>query len=158
MGTLRRRRPPTPRHSIININMKHLVILSCLVAVGFCAPQLLQEEEDKEKQVEILNQEFSLDGANFRSGFLGEDQTSFAVIGVEGTSGQSNQKGSYKYTQDDGTVAELRYTADENGFKPDSALLPVAPPAPQHVQDMLRFIARQQAAGRTWDQDSNSWV
>ncbi|XP_042858540.1 endocuticle structural glycoprotein SgAbd-1-like [Penaeus japonicus] len=60
--------------------------------------------------------------------------------------------GSYSFTLPDGQLFELRYVADENGFQPQSAFLPVAPafphPIPAHA---LRQIerARQEDAARS---------
>lgn len=52
-----------------------------------------------------------------------------------------------RYQQDDGTVAEVRYAADEGGFRPESALLPVAPafphPIPLFVQEQIAFAEEQ---------------
>ncbi|XP_042856163.1 cuticle protein AM1199-like [Penaeus japonicus] len=51
--------------------------------------------------------------------------------------------GSYSFTLPDGQLFELRFVADENGFQPQSAFLPVAPafphPIPAHA---LRQIER----------------
>merc|ERR1712198_339122 len=142
-------------HNLRSDNMK-LLFLSCLAVVSHCAPQLLEENE--KEPVAILRQQFSLDGANFQSGFLSEDDTSFAVVGTEGGQGQSNQQGSWEYTLDDGSVAEYRYTADENGYRPDSSLIPVGPALPSHVVAQLQYVQEQQARGLTWDQETNSWI
>lgn len=52
-----------------------------------------------------------------------------------------------RYTQDDGTVAEVRYVADEGGFQPESSLIPVAPafphPIPLFVQEQILFAEEQ---------------
>ncbi|XP_027218964.2 endocuticle structural glycoprotein SgAbd-2-like [Penaeus vannamei] len=59
--------------------------------------------------------------------------------------------GSYSFTLPDGQRFELRYVADENGFQPDSAFLPVAPafphPIPAHALEQIER-ARQEDAGR----------
>ncbi|XP_042856158.1 endocuticle structural glycoprotein SgAbd-2-like [Penaeus japonicus] len=51
--------------------------------------------------------------------------------------------GAYSFTLPDGQLFELRFVADENGFQPQSAFLPVAPafphPIPAHA---LRQIER----------------
>ena len=53
------------------------------------------------------------------------------------------------YTLDDGSVVEVRYQADENGFQAQSPLLPVAPefphPIPQFVLDQIAFAAQEDA-------------
>ncbi|RZF37340.1 hypothetical protein LSTR_LSTR011089 [Laodelphax striatellus] len=42
--------------------------------------------------------------------------------------------GSYGYTSPDGTPVQVTYTADENGFHPQSANIPQAPPAPSQTR------------------------
>lgn len=58
---------------------------------------------------------------------------------------------SFRYPMEDGTFAEVRYVADEFGFRPDSSLLPTAPPPPPHVPDLLRIAEEQRAAGITFE-------
>ncbi|XP_042858537.1 endocuticle structural glycoprotein SgAbd-2-like [Penaeus japonicus] len=60
--------------------------------------------------------------------------------------------GSYSFTLPDGQLFELRYVADENGFQPQSAFLPVAPafphPIPAHALEQIER-ARQEDAARS---------
>ena len=53
----------------------------------------------------------------------------------------TSASGSYSYTADDGTPISLTYTADENGFQPQGAHLPVGPEVPQAVLRALEWIA-----------------
>ncbi|EAT45457.1 AAEL003242-PA [Aedes aegypti] len=51
-------------------------------------------------------------------------------IGGEEDVKVSVQTGSFSYTAPDGQILSLTYVADENGFQPQAAHLPVAPSAP----------------------------
>lgn len=56
--------------------------------------------------------------------------------------------GSFKYTDPDGTPVSLQYVADENGFQPQGAHLPVAPtppPIPEYIARALDWIAAHPA-------------
>ncbi|XP_066944483.1 cuticle protein AMP1A-like [Macrobrachium rosenbergii] len=60
------------------------------------------------------------------------------------------KSGVYSYTAPDGTFVEVKYVADENGYQPQSDLLPVAPefphPIPQFVLDQIAKAAEEDAA------------
>ena len=47
--------------------------------------------------------------------------------GAERETGSLTQQGSYEYVSDDGNTYQVAYVADENGFQPQAAHLPVAP-------------------------------
>lgn len=46
-------------------------------------------------------------------------------------------QGKYSYTDTEGNVQSVAYTADETGFHPDPAILPVAPPVPVAIARAL---------------------
>ncbi|XP_064089149.1 cuticle protein AMP4-like [Macrobrachium nipponense] len=77
------------------------------------------------------------------SDFEAENGIVFQFSGSEGALGGANMIGSWSYPQADGTLAEVTFVADENGFQPQSSLLPVAPafphPIPQFVLDQIEF-------------------
>lgn len=50
-------------------------------------------------------------------------------------------QGKYQFTGDDGQTYSLSYVADEYGYRPEGAHLPVAPPVPAAIQRALEYIA-----------------
>ncbi|RZC35426.1 pupal cuticle protein 36-like, partial [Asbolus verrucosus] len=56
-------------------------------------------------------------------------------------------QGAFSYTGDDGASYSISYTADENGFQPQGAHLPVAPPIPEEILKSLEQNAADEAAG-----------
>ncbi|XP_042218191.1 cuticle protein AMP1A-like [Homarus americanus] len=68
----------------------------------------------------------------------------------DGPDGAVVKAGSYSYTAPDGTLVDVKFVADENGFQPQSDVLPVAPafphPIPQFVLDQIAFAAEEDAA------------
>ncbi|XP_064093892.1 cuticle protein AMP1A-like [Macrobrachium nipponense] len=67
----------------------------------------------------------------------------------DGPKGAVVASGSFSYTSPEGIPVHVRYVADENGFQPQSDLLPVAPefphPIPQFVLDQIAFAAQEDA-------------
>lgn len=64
------------------------------------------------------------------------------------------QYGSYSYTDPDGNIITVRYTADEGGFRAEGDHLPTPPPVPPEVQKGLDIIfesIRQQAVRFIFD-------
>ena len=63
----------------------------------------------------------------------------------------------HSYTAPDGTVVELKFVANEDGFQPESSLLPVAPafphPIPQFVLDQIAFAALEDAKDDSDEED-----
>ncbi|EDW10133.1 larval cuticle protein 2 isoform X1 [Drosophila mojavensis] len=52
-----------------------------------------------------------------------------------------NIHGSFSWISPEGEVIEVKYVADENGYQPSSASLPVAPPIPEAIKRSLEWIA-----------------
>merc|ERR1711970_426107 len=71
--------------------------------------------------------------------------------GSEGPEGTSIMKGSFTIPVGNGEVATFIWVADELGYRVESPFLPVAPPAPAHVAELLRIAEEQRAAGIAFD-------
>lgn len=51
-------------------------------------------------------------------------------------------RGSFSYTDNNGQVYQVSYVANENGFQPEGAHLPTAPPVPPLIARALEYIAK----------------
>lgn len=49
--------------------------------------------------------------------------------------------GQFQYPGEDGQNIQLTYVADENGYQPQGAHLPTAPPVPADIQRAFDFLA-----------------
>ncbi|KAK8745552.1 hypothetical protein OTU49_000260 [Cherax quadricarinatus] len=124
------------------------VIFACLAAVAAAAPQLGQKPE----LAEILrdDREDAGDG-NFKYDFETSNGIKQSVTGYPGSEGQSNMQGSFSFPLDDGSLATYTFVADEGGYQPQSDLIPVAPPLPAHVVELLQIVEQLRAQGAKWD-------
>lgn len=49
-------------------------------------------------------------------------------------------QGSYSYTSPEGIPVRVDYVADENGYQPQSDLLPTPPPIPEEILRAIQYI------------------
>ncbi|XP_042222803.1 cuticle protein AM1159-like [Homarus americanus] len=125
-----------------------LVVLACLAAMAVAAPQF-----DNPPPVLILRDDRQDNGdGNFQYAFEADNGIAVEASGTPGSAGQSNMQGSIRFFYPDGTQEDLRFTADEFGYQPQSALLPTPHPLPAHALEQLRIAEEQRAAGITFDQ------
>ncbi|XP_011186015.2 larval cuticle protein 65Ag1 [Zeugodacus cucurbitae] len=102
--------------------MKAAIIFACLLAVAFAHPEveIVRQDSDVQPEGYSFDSETSDGSKHSSSGVLnnvGSDHESLAV------------KGSFSFVADDGQTYTVNYVADENGFQPSGAHLPVAPSA-----------------------------
>ncbi|CAH0558134.1 unnamed protein product [Brassicogethes aeneus] len=105
--------------------MKVVAVLFALVAVTLAAPQNL----DKDATV-VRNDMDNIGVEGYKYGYETSNQISAQEEGQlinPGTDAESIAvKGSFRYLGADGITYEVTYIADENGFQPQGAHLPVA--------------------------------
>ncbi|EDW68500.1 larval cuticle protein 65Ag1 [Drosophila virilis] len=103
--------------------MKFLIVFVALFAVALAAPA----------DVVIVRNDADVGPESFNYAYETSDGSSASAQGQLQNIGSENEaisvKGSFKYIGDDGQNYEVSYIADENGFQPSGAHLPVAPVA-----------------------------
>ncbi|XP_064084081.1 cuticle protein AM1159-like [Macrobrachium nipponense] len=122
------------------------ILLAC---ASFCAAALAAPQIPN--QVVAITRDDRTDNGDgtFTYAFEAENGIVAQAAGVRGALGQSNIQGVYSYPLPDGSgVIEVRYVADENGFRAESPFLPQNPP---HVAQLLRIAEEQRAAGITFE-------
>ncbi|XP_047478664.1 cuticle protein AMP1A-like [Penaeus chinensis] len=121
-----------------------VVLFACLIAVAFARP---------DGDAEVLRDEREDQGdGNFRYTFETSNGILQETVGTPGSEGQSNVVGSYRFTDPDGNVVEVRYTADEEGFRPESDAIPQPPPIPEFVYELLAIAEQQRSSGVQFDE------
>ncbi|XP_042888222.1 cuticle protein AMP1A-like [Penaeus japonicus] len=130
-----------------------LIILVALVAIASAAPQGYGAPPPRygsSEEVPILKDERVIEDDG-RYNFDVETGNGIVVSesGSPGNKGAIASAGFFSYTAPDGTPVSLKFVADENGYQPQSDLLPVAPefphPIPQFVLDQIAFAAQEDA-------------
>ncbi|XP_037811990.1 larval cuticle protein 65Ag1-like isoform X1 [Lucilia sericata] len=107
------------------IKMKFIIVFAALFAVALAAPR----PEDavvlrSESEVGPESYQYAYETSD---GNKAEEQGQLKNVGTEEEA--IVVKGSYSFVADDGQTYTVNYVADENGFQPQGAHLPVAPEA-----------------------------
>nr|XP_027239176.1 cuticle protein CP14.6-like isoform X1 [Penaeus vannamei]XP_027239177.1 cuticle protein CP14.6-like isoform X2 [Penaeus vannamei] len=116
--------------------MKFL-ILACVAAVAVAAPQYSYDgpravsSEEREFVPILKDDRVHEEDGTYNFDFEAANGISFSQAGSpDGDEDAVIKAGEYSYTAPDGTEIHLRFVADENGFQPQGAHLPVAPEFP----------------------------
>ncbi|KAH8274301.1 hypothetical protein KR026_007797, partial [Drosophila bipectinata] len=106
-------------------NMKFAIVLFALFAVAVAAPF--------NPDIEVIRSQSDVRPDGFEYALETSDGTTKQEQGHLINAGTENEaivvRGSYSFVADDGHTYTLNYIADENGFQPQGAHLPVAPEA-----------------------------
>ncbi|XP_016975778.1 larval cuticle protein 65Ag1-like [Drosophila rhopaloa] len=105
--------------------MKFLIVFVALFAVALAAPA--------GQEAQILRSESDVGPESFKYDWETSDGQAAQAAGQLTNPGSEHEslavQGSYRFVGDDGVTYEVKYIADENGFQPQGAHLPVAPEA-----------------------------
>ncbi|XP_044266858.1 cuticle protein CP14.6-like [Tribolium madens] len=120
--------------------MKFAVVICAIIVTASAASLSTNEPIPILKQ----EQEVNFDGSYHTSyetgnGISFDEQGSLKNANTDNAA--SEIVGSFKYTGDDGVVYTIQYVANENGFQPQGAHLPVAPEIPAAIQRSLEYNA-----------------
>ncbi|XP_064543212.1 larval cuticle protein 65Ag1-like [Drosophila montana] len=104
--------------------MKFLIAFVALFALALAAPP--------QKDAVVLRQESDVSPTGFKNALQLDDGTVSEAQGDLKQIGEEQAvvvKGSFSFVADDGQTYSINYIADENGYQPQGAHLPVAPVA-----------------------------
>ncbi|XP_073837829.1 larval cuticle protein 65Ag1-like [Musca autumnalis] len=100
--------------------MKFIIVFAALFALALAAPS----------DVEVLRSESEVGPESFQYAYETSDGTKSEAEGHLNNQGTEQEaivvRGSYSFVGDDGQTYTVEYVADENGFQPQGAHLPVA--------------------------------
>ncbi|KAH8302950.1 hypothetical protein KR044_012390, partial [Drosophila immigrans] len=109
------------------LNMKFLIVFVALFALAVAGPV------NPDADATIVRQDADVGPQSFQFAYETSNGIRSEADGHlenEGTDAEAIKvKGSFSFTADDGQTYTVNYVADENGFQPEGAHLPVAPVA-----------------------------
>ncbi|XP_069996610.1 cuticle protein AM1199-like [Penaeus vannamei] len=107
----------------------YFLVVAAVLAMVAAAPQNGDQLDHQARPyyrplATLRNHRQDLGDGNFNYEFLTENGINVGARGTPGYRGQSNINGFYSYPLSDGSYAEVRYVADELGYRADSRLIP----------------------------------
>jgi hypothetical protein len=75
------------------------------------------------KPAEVVQNDLEVEADGFKYAYEIDDGTAAQAVGTN-----NNHEGSYKWTSPEGENFEVKYVADENGYQPTGAHIPVPHP------------------------------
>merc|ERR1711970_184987 len=125
--------------------MKFAIVL-IIAAVAYARPESLEQDSVERTHSEVSHADE--EGAHSMR-FAADNGIDFELVGQEGEDGGANMAGSYTYIVD-GEAVPLTFVANENGYQPESSLLPSAPAfpheIPEWVLEQIAFAEQERAA------------
>merc|ERR1711980_11686 len=141
---------PVENNTSNNSKMKSMLLVALFVAVAAAYPQELTVEYKEPIAItkygsvsdETGKYSYNFEAANGIKMSEEGEQKHFGDKLEEGYG--SVARGSYSYELE-GVTYTINWVADENGYQPTGAHLPVAPPMPEYV---VKMLAELRAAGK----------
>merc|ERR1711980_18294 len=141
---------PVENNTSNNSKMKSMLLVALFVAVAAAYPQELTVEYKEPIAItkygsvsdETGKYSYNFEAANGIKMSEQGEQKHFGDKLEEGYGGVA--RGSYSYELE-GVTYTINWVADENGYQPTGAHLPVAPPMPEYV---VKMLAELRAAGK----------
>ncbi|RVE45046.1 hypothetical protein evm_010303 [Chilo suppressalis] len=108
--------------------MKSFIVFACMFVAALAGP--VSQGSDADAQVLRYDSDnIGVDGYKYvvetSNGISAQEQGQLKNVGSENEA--IEVRGQFSYTGPDGVVYTVNYVADENGFQPQGAHLPVAP-------------------------------
>ncbi|XP_068206615.1 cuticle protein AMP1A-like [Palaemon carinicauda] len=126
-----------------------IIVLATLATLAVAAPQQYGSSSDEDAPI-LRDDRIQEDDGRYNFDVETGNGIVISQSGSPVAQGAIASAGQFSYTAPDGTPVSLKFVADENGFQPQSDLLPVAPefphPIPQFVLDQIAFAEAQRAA------------
>ncbi|XP_055531010.1 cuticle protein CP14.6-like isoform X2 [Wyeomyia smithii] len=109
-----------------------------LLIVGIVsAARIKRSPVSEDADATVLNQDLILNGDG---SYSFNYETSNGIKAAQRSEDGINVKGEFSYRGVDGNEYQVSYVADERGFQPRGAHLPLEPPAPDYVIEMLEDL------------------
>ncbi|XP_045446425.1 endocuticle structural glycoprotein ABD-4-like [Melitaea cinxia] len=121
------------------LEKKSLILVTLFASVAFAAPQGTPEPIPIVRQDSQINGDGSYQYSFETGNGISADQK--GDLKKVGDVDAIEVHGQFQYPSEDGQNIQLTYVADENGYQPQGAHLPTAPPVPADIQRALDFLA-----------------
>ena len=101
---------------------------------GFARPASHASTDDAHAEIISAQSDVRPDGYNYQL------ETTNSIRAQANGDAYGNVHGNFEWISPEGEHIAVNYVADENGYQPDSSVLPVGPPIPEAILKSLRYI------------------
>lgn len=101
---------------------------------GFVRAPTHASTDDAHAEVVAAQSDVRPDGFNYQL------ETTNSIRAQANGDAYGNVQGNFEWVSPEGEHIAVNYVADENGYQPDSSILPVGPPIPEAILKALRYI------------------